>query len=214
MASAKKHSTSALPKPELLKPSKMTLALATAFNANPAARLQKEEPQQRQHMDHWDAIHSFSDAIANNIAAMANSLNETVEMVKALGCEHIAEFNISVKKTNDDMLKFADDFAKVRARHHHFSGPITTPDALAMSLSIIEDYKQFQAYFDGVMHHTLISFTEFALEAQDRARAKLAKDEETAKTKETADIIEEQIKVVEDAEIISETHRSADAAAQ
>lgn len=216
MARAKKQPSSLLPKSTQLNPSTMTIALATAFNSSANRVLPQDQVAKRAHMDHWDAIHSFSDAIATSIATMAESLNETVEMVKRLGCEHIGEFNIAVNKTNADMLKFADDFSKVRARHQHFSGLIETQDDLILSLSIIEDYKQFQAYFDGVMHHTLITFTEFALEAQDRARAQLEKETAEAKvreTRETADLIEERIHVIEDAEIVSETTRPVDAAA-
>jgi hypothetical protein len=60
------------------------------------------------------------------------------------------------------------------------TGSFQTPDDTALALSIFEDYTQFRAYFEGVIHHTLISFTEFALEAQDRMKAQAAAPEEQA----------------------------------
>ena len=76
---------------------------------------------------------------------------------------------VVVEKTNHDFQKFISDYEKIRARHMGKSGFIESSHDLALSLSVFEDYQQFRAFFDGAMHHTLISFTEYALEAKDRA---------------------------------------------
>lgn len=115
----------------------------------------------------WVQIDDFADSIANNIALMAESINETVSMVRQLGCEHIKEFDVVVGKTNDDFMRFIEDFKAVRASHAIKTGPVNSPDDHALYLSVYERYTQFYALFTGVFHHTQISFTEYALEAKD-----------------------------------------------
>ena len=115
----------------------------------------------------WSQIDEFADSIANNIALMAESINETVTMVRQLGCEHIKEFDVVVKKTNDDFTRFIEDFKAIRVSHATKTGPVDNPDDHALYLSVYERYTQFYALFTGVFHHTQVSFTEYALEAKD-----------------------------------------------
>lgn len=128
----------------------------------------------------WEGLQEVSDAIGMSIAQMAEDIHSTVEMVKNAGCEHPAEFNAIVSKTNEDFQKFVADFQSITIRHYGRTGYIESPDDLALSLSIFEDYQQFRAFFDGVMHHSLISFTEYALEAKDRLLDKMKQEEAEA----------------------------------
>lgn len=116
----------------------------------------------------WEALGGVRDAIGGAMASIAEEINATVEMVKNVGCDHMAEFSAAVTKTNEDFNMFIGKFDAVRNRHEYKRGVIATPDDLALSLTIFEDYQSLRAHFDGVMHHTAITFTEFALEAKDR----------------------------------------------
>lgn len=140
----------------------------------------------------WEMLQEISDEIANSIAAMAITINETVEMVRLVGCEHPQEFKILVTKTNEDLVKFSNDFAKVKAQHEGRTGHVKDENETALCFSIFENYMQFRAHFDGTMHHTQIAFTEYALEARDRGSAIIA-----AKSKQ---IQEDQNKAEQSAE--------------
>lgn len=169
----------------LMRPTLVAAAVGSAFH-NQARALPKTGSIEGSNKQTWEALLEISDAIGNQIATTAEDISSTVELVKHLGCEHIGEFNAVVNRTNSDLTKFASDFLSVKNRHAGKTGFIETPDDLALSLSIYEDYQQFRAHFDGTMHHTLISFTEYALEAKDRAVAIREKElaEEAAKTKQ------------------------------
>lgn len=118
----------------------------------------------------WEDLHQMRDVVGMLIRQHAESIHESVELVKTVGCDHVAEFNAVVNKTNSDLESFMVGYRKIYDRHAHLNGALETPDDVAEWLSIFEDYQAFQAHFEGVMHHTLITFTEFALEAQDRIR--------------------------------------------
>lgn len=158
-------------------PKATAVAVGNAFNSRPRPMEVKHGKQANQKQT-WEALAAIGDEIAGFIAQMANDINESVELVKRVGCDHIAEFNAVVLKTNKDFETFLGDFEKIKAKHSGKTGYIDGPDDLALSLSIFEDYNQFNAYFNGVMHHTLISFTEYALEAQDRLRQQAAAEEQ------------------------------------
>lgn len=166
---------------KVLLPAPTAVAMGKAFGNTPrpinAATEKKNYKQQT-----WEAMAAIADEIGNSIAVMAGDINESVEMVKLAGCDNVAEFNIAVNKTNSDFLKFADDFNKIKHKHRNKSGPIASPNDLALALQIFEEYNQFRVFFDGVMHHTLITFTEFALEAKDRYLALQRKEETTAES--------------------------------
>ena len=125
----------------------------------------------RNNRDHWSTVDEIAQATADLIATSAMGISETVEAVKQYGCTHVAEFNATVNKTNDDLKKFSDDYLNIRNKHANKSGPITSMEDRALSISVVEEYRQFQAMFNGVMGHSVIAFTEFALEVKDRLSA-------------------------------------------
>ena len=157
-------------------PKPTAVAVGNAFNSRPSPLIMKGNPAHSQKQT-WEALAEIGDEIGRFIGQMAADINESVELVKRAGCEHIQEFNAVVNKTNQDFEKFIGDYELIKAKHSSKTGYIESPDDIALSFSIFEDYQQFQAYFNGVMHHTLISFTEYALEAQDRLKAKAATEE-------------------------------------
>ena len=150
-------------------PKKTAVAVGNAFHARPKPIMVNPKAAANSKQT-WEALAGIGDGIAQYIGQMASDIHESVELVKSVGCDHISEFNAVVLKTNNDFTKFMGDFESIKAKHAGKTGYIDGPDDLALALSIFEDYNQFQAYFNGVMHHTLISFTEYALEAQDRIR--------------------------------------------
>lgn len=127
----------------------------------------------------WGDIDSLRDSIANYVAQMADDINASVELVKQVGCDHIEEFNVAVQKTNRDFEKFLTDFEKVKASHEGKAGLIDSPEETALAIQVFENYNQFYTYFSGVMHHSLISFTEYALEAKSRLEAQMREEQAT-----------------------------------
>ena len=163
------------PSHQIIRPTKAATAVAASIGGAAAVPRAIVAPVQKAPRKHWQMIDEISADIAQKIALMANSINDSVVMVRSMGCDHPNEFNILVAKTNDDLMQFAEDYKKVKEQHAGKSGPIDSPDDNALSIMVFENYMQFLAKFDGTMHHTLISFTEYALEAKDRAKALLEK---------------------------------------
>lgn len=124
--------------------------------------------------DNWAIVDEIAQATGDLIAVSVNGINETVEAVKTFGCVHVNEFNATVNKTNEDLQRFADDYVKIRQKHEGRKGAITSMEDRALSVTVVEEYRNFQAMFNGVMGHTVIAFTEFALEAKDRQKAMAA----------------------------------------
>lgn len=131
----------------------------------------------------WEALGDVANAIGAEIGNMAQSVQESVQLINTYGCEHPKEFKVAVERTNADFDKFVADFMLIKEQHTGRHGPICTPDEIALSLEIFEKYNQFRAFFGGVLHHTQITFTEFAMEAMAIAKKKQA-EEEAAKAAE------------------------------
>lgn len=185
----------AAPDMSKLGPKKTTRAMFEAFGAHVPTN---HRDKGRELAPTWEGVTDISNEISNYVARMAQDINESVEMVKIAGCEHVGEFNAAVAKTNDDFNRFIGDLEKVKAKHAGKVGEIKTPDDLALSLQVFEDYQQFRAYFEGVMHHSLISFTEFALEARDRHQAKLAEEEKKQAAEQPAAVVPEDQSVTKE----------------
>lgn len=155
--------------PQYLVPTETSQAVASTLgssievlnNKKPTRHSKSKRPS-------WDALQDLSDEIGRTVVQMASDINDSVELVKRVGCDQPLEFNKIVEKTNQDFDTFLADYLKVKEKHKNKKGPIETDEDLAMSLRIFENYNQFQAFFHGVMHHSLIAFTEFALQAKDR----------------------------------------------
>lgn len=168
MAKRNKHTLTSEENVKMLFPKPVAAIVGDLYHNAPQTIIAEGDPNHTAKQS-WEQLNDISLAIGQGIAQMASDIHTTVEMVKQLGCDHIREFNAVVEKTNQDFQKFIGDYEKIRARHIGKSGFIETGPDLALSLSVFEDYQQFRAFFDGAMHHTLISFTEYALEAKDRA---------------------------------------------
>lgn len=179
MTAAQKPKGKKKAQPYIAKPRALTSKIHQVYGNGRDAGFNKPIQQR------WEDLRDISDAIASLVATMAESINETVELVKVAGCDHPAEFAAVVKKTNEDYLKFVDDFLLVKSKHEGKTGKVNGPDELALMLRVFEDYQQFRAKFDGVMYHTQISFTEYALEAKDRLLAMEQKQQ--AEDKENTD---------------------------
>lgn len=164
---------------KMLSPKPTAAIVANLYNAPiktiVTQQKQVQAPQSEgQIQAHWSQIEDFADSIAQNILMMAESINETVEMVKQVGCDHLKEFGAVVEKTNSDFSRFMEDFQAIRRSHATKTGYVTDPDDHALYLQLHERYTQFYSLFTGVMHHTQVSFTEYALEAKDRLVAQEA----------------------------------------
>lgn len=168
MAKRNKHTLTSEENVKMLFPKPVAAIVGDLYHHAPQTIIVEGNPEHVAKQS-WEQLNDISMAIGQGIAQMASDIHTTVEMVKQLGCDHIREFNAVVEKTNHDFQKFISDYEKIRARHMGKSGFIESSHDLALSLSVFEDYQQFRAFFDGAMHHTLISFTEYALEAKDRA---------------------------------------------
>lgn len=144
----------------------------------------------------WSSVEALSAEISAWILRTAEDINESVNLVKTFGCTHVNEFNVIVEKTNDDLKSFMDDFEKVKSKHKDFSGDINSPDELTLCIQVFEDYVQFRAKFEGVMYHTLISFTEYSLEAKELAVKRIEKEKERQGLHEQLVAVESQLDTV------------------
>lgn len=117
----------------------------------------------------WHQIEDLSNSIATMISETAQQFQTTIQMVQDIGhVEDMARFTANVKVTMEDLEKFTEEFIKVKAQHEGKSGFITEAADRMAYLSIFEDYHALSAYFQGTMHHKLIEFTEYALNAKDK----------------------------------------------
>ena len=138
----------------------------------------------------WTRVEELRDEIRKWIDSMITDINHTVEMVKLYGCDHIAEFNIKVKTANEDLINFVKDFVKITEKHADYTGRVESDEELTLCLVVFENYVQFKAKFEGVMSHTMISFTEYLLEARDKAREK---EQQEAEAKAAEEKVEEKV---------------------
>ena len=142
---------------------------------------------QSQYQHSWEQVEDISREISNWIMTTAEDISRIVEQIKRFGCDRPEEFSVAVKVTNEDLKNFLDDFEKVKKMHEGKSGLVSDPFELTNCIGVFENYFQFKAKFEGVMHHTLISFTEFALEAKDR-ETKLAAEQQQTNEKEAQNV--------------------------
>lgn len=175
---------------KLLSPKPTAAIVANLYNAPIKTIVTQEKalPQQQAEGNlkaHWSQIDDFADSLAQNIALMAESINETVAMVNQVGCDHYKEFGAVVEKTNSDFTRFLEDFQAIRRAHATKTGYVDSPDDHALYLQLHERYTQFYSLFTGVMHHTQVSFTEYALEAKDRLLAQEAAQQAAQATQPT-----------------------------
>lgn len=175
-AKRKNSQSTQMPNWKILSPTPIAAAVAAAYGRRlqPVFTADETEPQKKSDSEKfvdtrtWEDLHQMRDVVGMMIRQHAESIHESVELVKSVGCDHVAEFNAAVNKTNLDLEQFMTGYRRINDRHSTLTGPLNSPDDVAEWLSIFEDYQAFQAHFEGVMHHTLITFTEFALEAQER----------------------------------------------
>lgn len=135
----------------------------------------------------WEQVNGISRETANSLGVYASSMQSSIDMVRAFGCSNMEEFDVFVAKTNDDLNRFTDEFLHIERKHLGKTGAPKNGSELAAMYSVVEEYVQYNAHFQGCMHHTANAFTDFALDANDRARAKkAAEDEAQAKDAVTA----------------------------
>jgi hypothetical protein len=172
---------------KMVKPSIGASLVAAAFPNVQARSLVTQGDVNKASQQTWEELNEISEAIASQIGTIASEIHETTQLVRRYGCTHVREFNIAIEAANRDLNKFTDDFIKIREQHNTKHGIVRNNDDLSLCINLFENYQQFSAHLNGTMQHTLITFTEFALEAKDRAQAMLEK-EETLATTEVKDI--------------------------
>lgn len=135
----------------------------------PASLRYSQDAESKNEQLNWYQIEDFSNTVGNMIAQTAQEFKATIDLVNSV--KHVADmarFNASVVTASGDLERFTEDFIKVKAKHEAEHGFITTAEARMKYFAIYEDYRALAAFFQGTMHHTLIEFTEFALDAKDK----------------------------------------------
>lgn len=126
----------------------------------------------------WYMVEDLSNTIRNAIATTANSINDVVTMVAKTGyVEGVTEYTNSVQVAMRDLEHYSEEWERVRARHAGKNGFIKDKEEYVEYMSVFEDYQSLSAFFEGVMHHKLIEFTEYALSAQDHLKNKVQEEE-------------------------------------
>ena len=139
------------------------------------------EKEAREGQMNWHQIEDLSNTIGNMIGQTAEQFQETIVMVQSIGhVEDMARFKANVQVTMEDLSRFTDEFILIKARHEGKTGFITEAQERMAYLAIFEDYHALSAYFQGTMHHKLIEFTEYALNAKDKLLEQERQKEEQA----------------------------------
>lgn len=130
--------------------------------------------QKKVDRQNWDDLMLLAQDHAAEIRHYAASIQEVNEIVAQHGCHHPKEYEIVSKRAMEYLEKFTNDFLKAYERHKERKGPVMDEDENALLISVFEDYRSWHTYLSGTMSHIMISFTEFALEANDRMKEKEA----------------------------------------
>lgn len=151
-------------------PTPMASAVASAIGGGqPQALRYSKEAESKNEQLNWYQIEDFSNTVGDMIAQTAQEFKATIDLVNSV--KHVADmarFNASVVTASGDLERFTEDFVKVKTKHEGEHGFIETAEGRMKYFAIYEDYRALAAFFQGTMHHTLIEFTEFALDAKDK----------------------------------------------
>lgn len=156
-------------------------AVQSALGVQPMpALVYNPEKEASESQMNWHQIEDLSHSIASMISETAQQFQTTIQMVQNIGhVEDMARFTANVKVTMEDLEKFTEEYIKVKAKHEGKTGFITEAADRMAYLSVFEDYNALSAYFQGTMHHKLIEFTEYALNAKDKLLEAESKATET-----------------------------------
>jgi len=156
-------------------------AVQSALGVQPMpALVYNPEKEASESQMNWHQIEDLSHSIASMISETAQQFQTTIQMVQNIGhVEDMARFTANVKVTMEDLEKFTEEYIKVKAKHEGKTGFITEAADRMAYLSVFEDYNALSAYFQGTMHHKLIEFTEYALNAKDKLLEAESKAAET-----------------------------------
>lgn len=152
----------------------------------PALRYDQEQETKNESMN-WYSLEDFSNTVGAMIGETAQQFQDTIQLVKDIGfVSDMARFQANVKVAMEDLTRFTDEFVSIKERHDGKNGIITEAADRMAYLAIFEDYRALAAYFQGTMHHKLIEFTEYALDAKDKyAEAMAAQEAAQATSVET-----------------------------
>ncbi len=132
----------------------------------PLVYSQKKEDQDA-HFN-WQQLEEISSTLSDVIAQTATEFQKTINLVSQAGTlKNTARFDADVRVTMEDLEKFTDEFCQIKAKHEGRHGFIETAEDRMKYLTVFEDYRAFGAFFQGTMHHKLMDFTEYALDAKD-----------------------------------------------
>ena len=150
-------------------PNPIAGAVAQAVNGSgmPALRYDQDAEDRNSHFN-WQQVEEFATTVAEMISTTAQEFQRTIEIVKMAGkVADDARFLTNVKVAMQDLETFTDEFIKVKEKYAGKNGFIETAEDRMLYLSVFEDFRALATYFQGTMHHKLIEFTEYALDAKD-----------------------------------------------
>jgi len=175
-------------------PSKSAYAVASVFGDRlPALRYDKNQEEKNTEFS-WYQLEDLSNEVANMIATTAQQFHDTIELVKKTGqSSMLKRFSTNVEVVSKDLENYTNDFIAIRDGHKDRNGFITEANDRVVFLGIFEKYQQLAALFQGTMHHKMVEFTEYALEAKDlMVAAENAAQEKTQPETETPEHNEEK----------------------
>lgn len=115
----------------------------------------------------WDDLKALGTEITLEVGTFADQIKQSDDLIMAYGCKHVHEYALVKSKATKMLNEFVNDLLAIKAKHEGRTGFVKDEEENTLLLNIFEDYRQFQSYFQGSMMHTMISFTEYALEAND-----------------------------------------------
>ena len=163
-------------------PTPIAAATAEAVGRKPTPLVYSQKKEDQDAQFNWQQLEEISFTMAGVIAQTATEFQKTIDLVSQAGTlKDPARFDADVRVTMEDLTKFTDEFCKIKAKHEGCHGFIETAEERMKYLTVFEDYRAFGAFFQGTMHHKLMDFTEYALDAKDALVERAGTEENTTK---------------------------------
>lgn len=109
----------------------------------------------------WAEVDEIYSACADSLYSTAEGVNQAITAVKDIpAIPNIGEFNVLVKGLNKDLIEFTDQLVNIKKIHEGKSGVIKDPNEVALSMSVFEDYLDFNVRFKAIVFPTVMSIME------------------------------------------------------
>lgn len=164
-----------------LMPTPIGVRISDAFGDNHGAKPiffnQKEEIANTE--TNWYGLEDLYNTFAENIIVTARDVQDLVNSITATGYfddpkykNERLRFATLTQGFSIDISRFTDELNLIKELHADKHGFVPKAE-YTLYLGIFEKYQSFIVLFDSTKHHTVIEFTNYALDAKNYAQEKV-----------------------------------------